>query len=516
MRPSCTPCREAGWKCPQYGDTIDRLFQNQTSFNFAALENPGDAKAYNRPPVPETHLPLRTIESKAATTPKSRAVPASQPALAHMSSSTRISPVIVPPVRDRALCMFLSNHILPNSTSPRGYFEYLSTLCTEQRANEQLYHSVTSVALAAYANSVRSSEIMKDARQHLVAAIHLVNIALSSHEEATQDHTVISIMLLSTFETITCRNQQSLVDCDLHLRGATTIISLRGHRQLQSTSGLQLFLQMCSNVLLGCLQRSVRVPEPILKLRVEAKTFLEKDDPAWQLSEIVVQLAEFRARIKEKSLLESSTIINIALEIDLRLCALSLGMPTPWKFDTVSTQTEPEFVYDGCYHIYPDVWVAHIWNSIRTSRLILHQEILGQISSQPLISVMHEIQYQNSKEVLQQMSSEICATIPQYTGHLPLLSYSYNRSLSNVQPQIADVSPEIIPLAVGIYFLLWPLLNAGQATDSSRQRAWIVNRLRYIGETTGILQAFLVADTLERREQVVVWNKSIEESRDVD
>lgn len=90
---------------------------------------------------------------------------------------------------------------------------------------------------------------------------------------------------------------------------------------------------------------------------------------------------------------------------------------------------------------------------------------------------------------MQQLVSDICASVPQYCGYLPVKSgsVSYTQTVSNGIPAIA-----------GIYLLFWPLLYAGQMAISEYQRDWIIDRMRYIGETTGIQQAFVFEAILKR------------------
>jgi hypothetical protein len=417
-------------------------------------------------------------------------------------------------VNDRAIDLFLSTHVLRDSTVVRGYFEYLFTFYSKRKMEDQLSTSICAVALAAYGNTVRSPALLREARQYLGRSLRLVNTALSSRQGAIKDSTVISIMLLSTFETITCKGQRSLMDCDAHIKGATCLITLRGCQQFQCRVGQQVFLQMCSNILLGCLQRSVYVPVDIIKHRVYAANFFDTDDPAWQLSDIIVAFATFRADVKHRILSDHCSVIAAALRIDTEFSLLATNMPVQWQFETVFTDENPELVFGSCYHVYPDLWVAHIWNTLRTCRLLLYEEICtrlrGKLSLPSLCSSSAELQYHLAIEALKQITLDICATIPQYSGHLSMLPNAPVRAgrtdLSQRQrPPIGPSNENISPTA-GTYFLLWPLLNAGQMAASDNQRVWIINRLRYIGSMTGIQQAFALADVLERREKIYCWD----------
>lgn len=140
---------------------------------------------------------------------------------------TRLSPA----TKERAINFFLSAHVLHESTYPRGYFEYLATLYSKSSTSEPLSLSLNAVALAAFANLVKSSILLNEARRGLLFAIRSVNTALHSHQAAIEDSTLSAVILLGTFETITGLGYHSVKDCDTHVNAATTLI-----RQVNSKS----------------------------------------------------------------------------------------------------------------------------------------------------------------------------------------------------------------------------------------------------------------------------------------
>ncbi|TAQ83307.1 hypothetical protein B7494_g8370 [Chlorociboria aeruginascens] len=394
----------------------------------------------------------------------------------------------------------LSTHCLLYYGAIRGSSKYLSLLSNVVGVDKIHLTSLTAVTLAAYAYKVQSSNLLQEARHQYGQALQLVTSAISG-KEAIKDSTIISILLLSTFETLTNTNPKSLSHIEAHMRGLNTAINLRGYHLMEHRSVLQLFPQMYSCLFMNCLLCSIRIPEELINIRKCAATSLDTIDPSWKMSDIVMKLANFRADVKDGLLCGNRNIVNAALEIDSEISSLAENIPVQWRFKILSIKEKSKLVFGTHYHVYSDLGIAYIWNYIRASRLLLRTEIRDQLRSIPPLSLLpiDVYNYQQSTKVLQQMTLDICATIPQYFGHL---SAEYGDLLLGERSTLQEnafsskASSDAIPPSA--YFLFWPLFNAGKMTDSDIQRDWIIDRCRYIGTKTGVQQAFILADTLER------------------
>lgn len=430
----------------------------------------------------------------------------------YRSSFARPSPEIIQPVNSRAIEYFLSLHTFRECGFPRGYYEYLSVFVNGVGTSRPLVTSLSAVALAAYAYTCQSSDLLKEARRQYGHALRLVGIALSSHEETIRSSTLSSVLLLSTFDTITGEDENALVPRASHMIAAMSILGRTGYALVNSSTCLQLMLHVCWSLLQTCITCSYRVPDDVMYLRKHAASALDTNDPAWKLFNIIVKVANFRADIKESFLADRDRIVHTALNIDSELASLASTMPVEWNFKSIAMKEMSELVFGTCYHVYPDQWVAHIWNSLRVSRLLLHNEIRRALTDKPAMpprsfSDTDELNYETSSKVLHQMIWEVCATVPQYSGYLGMLANdrTLNKipysSQSNSSSDINSLTNGI-PTTAGVYLILFPLLCAGQMTESDRQRRWIIERSRYIGELTGIQQAFVYADSIERKEKI--------------
>jgi hypothetical protein len=129
------------------------------------------------------------------------------------------------------------------------------------------------------------------------------------------------------------------------------------------------------------MRRAVRVPLDVIAFREHAACFLDVNDLSWRLTGILVRLCELQASIKKLEAPQPCKIITTALEMDDEFSSLSASMPAEWQFNSIFTNAGPQLVYIKTYHIYPDLWVAHIWNSIRILRITLHQIICAQMEA---------------------------------------------------------------------------------------------------------------------------------------
>jgi hypothetical protein len=228
LLPSCSQCRKAGWVCPQYADSVERMFQYQDLNHFKKTEKAAGA--------------CREVQ-----VPKQSTVKSSSPndtAQRDDISSNGLPKEITQSVDGRAIDYFLLTHTFREDGRIRGFFEYLLA-CDDLRTNKEVSISLRASALAAYANKFRHCEILKEARHYYGYALRLVNRALQSRGDAAKTSTMVSILLLNAFQTLTDEGRTSLAHSDGHMRGAMTIMNLRGQSLMDSRQGLQVFLHIC-------------------------------------------------------------------------------------------------------------------------------------------------------------------------------------------------------------------------------------------------------------------------------
>lgn len=281
------------------------------------------------------------------------------------------------------------------------------------------------VGFASFSNIVGAPEIMKLARQSYTVALRGTNAALRSPTEAVKDSTLLSIMVLGLFETVTGYNQRSLAAWAAHINGAAALVNMRGVEQLYNPNGLRMFIQVTNSLLISCIQRELPLPHHIIELKNEAAKFVDPRDPAWRVQDMVIAFVDFRARLKDGSLRNPKVILQQALEIDGAFIDIFSKLPRAWGYQEIFTDKDPTMVWNGRYHIYGDYWVAQIWNAMRTCRILLNEVIrevfIRGFAARPpvFLDPVHLAQYQVSTDVLFTLREDILASVPQHLGYEP-------------------------------------------------------------------------------------------------
>ena len=435
---------------------------------------------------------------------------------------------MLPTAEDRGINYFIANFVTASSGPSHGYFNYFHEVCFAGGLEDTLKSSTTASGLAIYANTTKSPQLMSLARKEYTAALRHINAALRSPTDSVRDSTLLSIIVVSLFETATGSRQLSLKAWTEHINGAATLVKLRGRAQLRNCTGLRMFQHATSHLLISCVMREIPMPQQLMELRLEAFNYFPLD-PAWQFLKKMDEYTLFRAAIKSESLQDHQTIIETALRLDADLTQIFSDVPSGWLYETVYTPNDPDIVFDGYYDIYYDHWIAQMWNGMRICRIMLSETVRARLlagftSVPPLFnSTEHMAQFQVSTDIVTQMRDDILHSVPQHLGYVKRKPFDYHsRSNSPSPPPSFDPIPDLNsnssftsllfsnvnptpsppsgrtspPLerdptfpAIGGYFLLWPLYVAGINRVSTPEiRSYVSKMLQYIGDTMGLQQ----------------------------
>lgn len=159
-----------------------------------------------------------------------------------------------PTLEERATSFFIANYVVGPGGPTNGH---LNALKTTYEYDDNLMASMKAVGLAGFANVENSLEVMEQARMEYCKALRLTNIALQLSETARKNSTLLSIKVLSMYETVTGSSQKSLEVWADHIRGASALIKLRGSEQLEMPEGRRLVIHVTSYILITCMQREM-------------------------------------------------------------------------------------------------------------------------------------------------------------------------------------------------------------------------------------------------------------------
>lgn len=213
------------------------------------------------------------------------------------------------------------------------------------------------------------------------------------------------------------------------------------------------------------------------------------------MSGVIIDYTIFRANVRECKIVGPKAVIEAALEIDRRFIEVLNDIADVWTYETIYTDEAPHLVWNGNYHVYKESWMGHLYNGVRTCRIMLHETIRDQLLAAttaitPIFPITKMIaQGESSVNIMLDMQAQILASIPH---NLPTMDLEEAPSLWAGSRS---------------YFVLWPLYVVG-AMDLTTEaiRKWAVARLKDIGETAGIRQALVVAGYLESRRWIRVWD----------
>lgn len=244
-----------------------------------------------------------------------------------------------------------------------------------------------------------------------------------------------------------------------------------------------------------CHQLQEPIPHPLQKWSSWAECANSEVEPTSnRFSELNGRLAFARAEIKRKSITCPTVLSTILLPIDMMFEDWRRTLPISWAFKSyhslpsVNCQVK---CYMLQYDIYPDLYIASMWNSYRCVRLLIHESIIAAIMK--CGSLEHKERLHHSLAVLKAMADEVCHSVPY---HLKL----YRNSAYHPGDPVGSEESRELPMPGG-YLLFWPLFLSGMLRVTPKdQREWIASTLRCIGQQMGIQLALSMASSLEKVE----------------
>ncbi|KAH8434210.1 Zn(II)2Cys6 transcription factor [Aspergillus melleus] len=538
-RPTCSQCVKGNRVCPGYRDELSLMFRDESQqvvrkAKTGATSSTTSTAASRRARKTAHRTASSTGSTSGPQSGKRGRAPAPAPAPGPgsiptdtdfnnnhdddtSSSDLQLSPTTVqqltPPspsidfqpsyqfTKDEAVCFFLRFHAWPGvfrmSEGSTEVFNLSGATPSEQAMNA----CIISVGTAMLSRLRQSTQLKIAAEKEYGHALGLLTSAVADEEEAKSNPTLAAVLLLAIFEVITCRTLRSIEKWTSHIYGAAALLELRGTEQLQDEDGLKLFVQLRFQIIISCLQKGARVPQPVLECSKLAM-FLRPQAEAYgdRLISIAGRLSNLRADINAKILTDQKEILSTAYTIEAELMAWIAALPPEFLYTSIE-DPNPDLLaqkigsgpapYGGRYHIYHDLWLCHTWNQYRCTRIIVSEIILGCLRriaiNSKAAAVSSELQSHcgRLRNTTRQLAMDICCSVPFHFG------------VGNV----ATKPLGSVPLGqsyIGGLILLWPLILAG-ATESKHHplRNWVIDCLYVIGHSMGIDQALLLIDVLE-------------------
>ncbi len=402
--------------------------------------------------------------------------------------------------------------------------------------DEAFFTTMKAVGLAGISSFSRTPYLKTEARRGYHNAIEAVNRALSSPATATNDSTLMSILLLSQFETIDSCTEKSIAGWENHIKGAAAVLKLRGPERLITPIQVRLFVQSTSALIIGSMKTGLPLPDYLYELANVAAQHINEDDITWRFFFLQLSVTRFRASLQKNSMADPAAVLKKAIEYDAQLTNFFDNTEPEWAFETIYTDDYPDILPFGQYHIYSHFLSAQIWNGTRSLRVFLNELIrkilVTGFSHQPPLfsSVEHTAQFQTSTEALYQLQVDVLASLPQHFGlnpastenipkgtlfletvkfSAPLFPWTNFHTPMAFKPALLPWAnqgfsgspfPKDVPILRGFggYIMPWMLFLAGNMAIASKDiQECSLRLLRWVGHAMGIQQSLVLAEHME-------------------
>jgi hypothetical protein len=250
------------------------------------------------------------------------------------------------------------------------------------------------------------------------------------------------------------------------------------------------------------------VPDELAIIRKHAERYLlAQDDPKWKLTNLMISYSKLCANVRH-GYLSNEDYLQQSLELDAKLVALMLQMPSSWRYINRTLSEASEFAFGYYYDTYPDRYITQTWNVIRLVRIMLNKSIIKhwQFVAKDMAASPSTTSAVMADANMKRMAHEICASVRQYTdcscaaGNKSPLSQSLDGS-----------SPEVLhshtpSQHLDCYSLIFPLYVVGHSAGLGEMRQWVVKQLRHIASHFNIPNADVVCQILEEGKDLNPWS----------
>ncbi|KAE8149423.1 hypothetical protein BDV25DRAFT_156336 [Aspergillus avenaceus] len=508
-RPTCSQCVKGHRACPGYRDELSLMFRDESQ-QVVRKAKAGTTQRRSKKAPKSTRIVSPTGSSPQGTGPSSRGSEISDfndLPISPQPTQQSESPKLIPHpsyqfTKDEAVCFFLRFNAWPGAYWVMDFSPDFFAMPEGTLSQKAMKASLVAVGTAMLSRIRQNIPLKITAEKEYGHALNLMYTAVMDEEEAKSNPTLAAVLLLAIFEVVTSRAPGNIEKWTSHIYGAAALLEVRGPEQLQDEDGLKLFVQLRFQIIISCLQRGMRVPDPLLDC-AKIAMFLRTQVDAYgdRLIGIAGRLSNLRSNINMGLLTDHKEILSAAYGIEAELMAWIAGIPSEFLYTTVESPTLSDISfnmwghgphpYNNRYHIYSDLWLCHTMNQYRCARIIVSEIILsclGRISlSTPTATISSDLleHCTRLRSTTRQLACDICSSVP------------YHFSVGNILSEPFDSLPVNQSYVAGL-ILLWPLVLAG-ATESLNHplRKWVISCLRLIGHSMGIDQALALIDILE-------------------
>ncbi|KAL8895835.1 MAG: hypothetical protein Q9192_003420 [Flavoplaca navasiana] len=502
QRPACTQCTTTNRICPGYAHLFDLVLRDQTeSVTRKAQQrkrrrDPADAKATSSAAegsvtavVPGLTYGQRTFRTSsshiASPTYSGYFLPLSLPKSFHDSPE------------EQAINGFFQTYVLipRHHHSRRGYLDCLLPLYQNARHDSLLSLATTAMALAIEGGAPSRAHYRKLSQSFFGRALVKTGRAIRDPVESIKDETLMAVLLLSFYERVLATAEFQNIS-GVHDTGAVALVKHRGKENGKSEISARLLQAVQTQVVDHCIQTA----SPFAKTSADLDSLRPDafENAAGRLTSLSARLSDLTAYAYPilKNMQQFPTkdqfmsILDYAGEVEAQLSTWPNTVPDDWHwktshtFDNLPSHESKIYVWNRRVDIYHDIWVASIWNSYRSSMLMIQYlklQCLGMLNPPPLSALAYKIV--TSINQVQELIDDICGSVPFNLGTKTFGGPTDRSEVQYPDDGIQKPSSDYRKSAAGLggWFILEPLKTASKAIALREgQKDWMLKQIERI------------------------------------
>lgn len=373
-------------------------------------------------------------------------------------------------------------------------YDVLDSMFKRPFLDNHLVSSVDAVSLAFYSLQYRDPDATRLATERYLYALSLLNNALKSPDSARKDSTLMAVLLLDLFEKITNNNPRSTDSWMSHVNGALTLVKLRDSRQFRTRIGHRLSVRLSTNLLISCVAANSPAPSALVKLRSDIEPYLDKDDPKWRLSGIIVKYTWLEGDIRDGRVVGPNLLAR-ATALDDEFASLARDMPPSWRYVTAYLEVTSDQELELHWDTYLSYSITQTWNVLRIMRMLVNDMIAEHCSTDDHhfgCNIPRRRSAEDTTAIIDSLARDICASAPQYTR--------YHGAISPDRAITASMK-------LNCYTLLFPLyVAASYASSKTRIRPWVIKQLHYMKDEINLRNAAALVEIVETKPDTDIWS----------
>ncbi|KAK4031917.1 hypothetical protein C8A01DRAFT_20939 [Parachaetomium inaequale] len=430
------------------------------------------------------------------------------------SGGKRLAKEIIATPVDKAIQFYVEHYVLGLPDEPRAGHELRGIKWVHSRETRDI---MAAVGMASLSNLTGDKEMNTLAKHHYGLALQ--NMASSVRNMASVDIDLVlrAVVMMAMYEVIRDRNEPASL-ARTHVMGGAAILSNSLPLPQAPADGPRGLLQLCFSMVASkqsSLQYSSPEPNVLIPTHIEPqsegvlpetffdwlsiidKTVSEPDRPSAELLKVMARFVQLSAPVRSQPLIDghpkTADVIREALEINRDLESWEKRQDGIWAVveEHVDKFFPHEAVFDGCYHIYDNTYIARVWNHYRWAHTMVNQLLLESVTKYPVSSapLVSTDQQRHSLACIRHLARDTLVSVPTHYRHPTLGPAHWDHFDKTKRGAVIGIA--------GIPTLLFEIKVAGCAPGvPERCRAWALNMLETAYRDTGMFQAKALAGFL--------------------